>query len=89
MHIVSRFRLQVLSFVAVLAALFQTAGAHAAHADAVITIPGGVDGTTLTAALLPFVTIAGVAVIAVLSLKFAPLIVRYVYGWVKMAVSRR
>jgi len=86
MHIVSRFRFQVLSFVAVLAALVQTAGAHA---DTAITIPGGVDGTTLTAALLPFVTIAGVAVIAVLSLKFAPLIVRYVYGWVRMAVSRR
>lgn len=84
--LITRYRLALVAFLSVALFAFQSAGAHA---DAVIPIPGGADGTTLTAALAPFVAIAAVAVLAVLGLKFAPLMVRYIFGWVKMALGRR
>ena len=51
-----------------------------------LVIPGNTDGSLLTHALAPFVAIAGAAVLAVLALKFAPRIVKYVFKWVVMAL---
>ena len=68
-------------------------GAHAGslHTDPTpdpnaLVIPGNTDGSLLTHALAPFVAIAGAAVLAVLALKFAPRIVKYVFKWVVMAL---
>lgn len=90
MHtLVAQFsRVKTAAFALLAVALFSLQ-AVAAHADTVLTIPGGADGSTFTAALAPFVTIAGVAVLAVLGLKFSPLMVGYIFRWVKMGLSRR